>query len=221
VVDIVTLEDSVWNHPPHKEEAGSPNVVGGVALAEAITILKRVGMRAVAEHELHLLQYAYRKLKRMHGIVLYGPTENLEEKVGVIAFNIEGMHHAKAAAIMGIEGGIGVRNGCFCAHPYVKKLLGITPEEDRRWTAAVLAGDKSEMPGMVRASLGCYNDESDIDALAEMIERIVRNEYKGHYVQNKSTGAYHVEGFTPDFRKYFTFAESLTPADERTHSEAS
>lgn len=217
----MTLEDSVWNHPPHKEEAGSPNVIGGVALAEAITVLQCVGMDTIAKHELHLLQYAYRKLKGMHGVVLYGPTGNLAEKVGVIAFNIEGIHHAKAAAIMGIEGGIGVRNGCFCAHPYVKKLLGITAEEDKKWTAAVLAGDRSAMPGMVRASLGCYNDESDIDALVEMIGRIVRKEYKGHYLQNTSTGAFHAEGFAPDFTRYFTFAESLSPVDERAHSEAS
>ena len=221
VVEIVTLTSTAWNHPPHKEEAGSPNVIGGIALATAVEVLTVVGMEAIAAHERRLLEYTYNKLRSMKGVALYGPLDTMAEKVGVIAFNIEGVHHALAAAIMGTEGGIGVRNGCFCAHPYVKELLKVTPEEDRVLTAEVLAGNKSRMPGMVRASLGCYNDEADIDALIEMIGRIIRKEYRGTYTQNRSTGAFHAEGFAPDFAKYFHFAGADTPVRERIHSEAS
>jgi cysteine desulfurase/selenocysteine lyase len=221
VVDVVTLEKAVWNHPPHKEEAGSPNVPGGIALAAAIGVLERVGMGAVAGHEHALLSYAYGKLKGIKGLTLYGPTDDLHEKVGVITFNVEGMHHALTAAILGVEGGIGVRNGCFCAHPYVKELLHVSPEDDRRLTAEVLAGNKSNMPGMVRASLGCYNNEEDIDRLVDMLQRIVRREYRGRYHQDRASGAFCAEGFTPDFARYVPFAASMMPGEERGASEAS
>jgi len=222
VVDIVTLDDVAWNDPPHKEEAGSPNVIGGIALAEAARTLLGVGMDAIAEREHELLEYAYRRLKQIPGLVFYGPTTDLSDKVGVIAFNVEGVHNALVAAILGTEAGIGVRNGCFCAHPYVKELLGVTPEEDRRLTAEVLAGDKSNLPGMVRASLGCYNNRDDIDALAAALERVVRKEYRGKYVQSRATGAFHAEGYTIPFGKYLpSFARGEAGNAERPFSEAS
>ncbi|MBP1647224.1 MAG: Aminotransferase [Bacteroidetes bacterium] len=220
VVDVVTLETAVWNRPPHKDEAGSPNVVGGIALAEAVTLLESIGMENIAAHETALLAYAYRRLKAIPGLQFYGPTEDLSDKVGVIAFNVEGVHHALAAAIIGTEGAIGVRNGCFCAHPYVKELLHVSPEDDRILAAEVIAGNKSRMPGLVRASLGCYNNEADIDTLAEMLERIVRKEYKGTYVQDRATGTFRAKGFSPDFEKYFSFVR-LAAGRERRHSEAS
>jgi cysteine desulfurase / selenocysteine lyase len=220
VVEIVTLDHVEWNHPPHKEEAGTPNVIGGVALAAAIGVLRTLGMDRIASHETELLKYAYKKLTRLPGLVLYGPTERFDDKVGVIPFNIDGKHHSLVAAILSIEGGIGVRNGCFCAHPFVKHLLGVTPEEDARYTREVLGGDKSNMPGMVRASLGCYSNESDIDALVEMLERILRGEIRGNYQQDRASGAYHVETFRPDFSRYFSYTLQ-SPAGMRRHSEAS
>ncbi len=221
VVDVVTLERAEWNKPPHKEEAGSPNVIGGVALAEAVAVLQSVGMDAIAAHEQKLLAYAYAKLRAMDRITLYGPTADLSDKVGVITFNVRGMHNGLVAAIIGTEGGIGVRNGCFCAHPYVKELLNVTPEEDRRFTQEVLSGNKSNMPGMVRASLGCYNTEDDIDALVDMLGRIVRKEYRGTYVQNPATGSFSAEGFSIRYGEYFPFFDAAVPSAERTHSEAS
>jgi cysteine desulfurase / selenocysteine lyase len=220
VVEIVTLDHVEWNHPPHKEEAGTPNVIGGIALAAAIGVLQEVGMDAIAAHETALLEYAYAKLKRLPGVELYGPTSHFEDKVGVIPFNVAGKHHALVAAILGIEGGIGVRNGCFCAHPFVKHLLGVTPEEDHRFTREVLEGNKTNMPGMVRASLGCYSNEADIDALVAMLERILRGEIRGTYRQEKSSGAYLAEGYHPDFSRFFPYAVSRAPGDRR-HSEAS
>jgi len=220
VVEIVTLERAIWNRPPHKEEAGTPNVVGGVALAASIGVLQRVGMDTVAAHETELLEYAYGRLRGMRGIQLYGPTADLSGKVGTITFNVEGKHHSLVAAILGTEGGIGVRDGCFCAHPYVKLLLKVTPEEDQRFTAEVLSGNKSNMPGMVRASLGCYNTEEDIDALVEMLDRITRGDVRGRYVQNPASGGFTADGFAPDFARYFPYI-TRTARGERRHSEAS
>jgi selenocysteine lyase/cysteine desulfurase len=204
VVDLVTLDAAEWNEPPHKEEAGSPNVVGAIAMAAAAGVLRDVGMESIAEHEHELLTYAYGKLRGMKRIVLYGPTDNLREKVGVVTFNIEGMHNALAAAILSAEAGIGVRNGCFCAHPYVKLLLRLSPEEDARFTAEVRAGDKRNLPGMVRASFGCYNTREDVDALLEALGRIVRGEVRGEYDQAPSSGVYHARGFAVSFDRYFS-----------------
>jgi len=221
VVDVVTLEEAFWNHPPHKEEAGSPNVVGAIALAAAISILQSVGMENVASHEHALLEYTLRRLKRIPGVILYGPVDDVSHKVGVIPFNIDGMHHALVAAIMSTEGGIGVRNGCFCAHPYVKQLLRITPEQDKHYAARMLSGDKSDIPGMVRASLGCYNNEEDVDSFLEMVERIARKDFRGTYVQNSTSGAFHAEGFHIPYSRYFPLFENLGMAAPRSYPESS
>ena len=221
VVTAVSLNEVHWSAPPDKDEAGSPNVVGAVALAKSITMLEEIGMDIIATHETELLEYAYSRMKRVAGVELYGPTDNLGQKVGVIAFNIAGMHHAKAAAIFGNEGGIGLRNGCFCAHPYVKRLLRITPEEDRRLTAAMVSGDKSDIPGLVRASLGCYSNEEDIDLFIEMLQRIVRGDYRGEYVLNPASGTFSAKGFVPDVPACLTLNEPLHARADRFPSEAS
>jgi cysteine desulfurase/selenocysteine lyase len=220
-VEIVSLDEVVWNEPPHKEEAGSPNVVGGVALAEAITILQEVGMDAIAAYERELLEYAFTKIRKISGVTLYGPNDDLSKKVGVITFNVEGMHHALVASILSAEAGIGVRDGCFCAQPYVKKLLKLTPEEEKRLNNDILCGDKSDIPGMVRASLGCYNNEEDIDMFVDALARIARREYKGNYVMNKTTGRFTPEGFHIDVAEYFPFYRRSQIKTAEILSEAS
>jgi selenocysteine lyase/cysteine desulfurase len=221
VVDIVTLDRAAWNRPPHKEEAGSPNVVGGIAMAAAAGVLESIGMEAIAAHEQELLRYAYDRLRVTEGIDLYGPSKELSDKVGTITFNVRGVHHSLTAAILSVEGGIGVRDGCFCAHPYVKELLQVTPEEDRTLTAEVLAGDKSRMPGMVRASLGCYSTEQDIDALLTMLRKIVRGEIRGTYDQDPRTGAFHARGYRVDIQKYLPSLSFGVPHSAPLPSEAS
>jgi hypothetical protein len=74
---------------------------------------------------------------------------------------------------------------------------------------------------MVRASLGCYNTESDIDVFVDMLERIVRKEYRGTYVQEKASGAYYAEGFDIPFHKFFPFFDVTGPRQTRSYSEAS
>jgi len=221
VVDVVTLDDVVWNDSRHKEEAGSPNVVGGVALAEAVSILQQVGLDVIAAHEHHLLEYALRRLKRIPGVQIYGPTNSLDQKVGVIPFNVDGMHHALVAAILSAEGGIGVRNGYFCAQPYVKGLLKVEPGDELGTGCGSGSGNKASTPGMVRASFGCYSNQDDVDAFVEMMERIAKHEYKGNYVQDPVSGAFHPEGYTTSFAKYFSFFDFMPPVTARSYTEAS
>jgi hypothetical protein len=105
---------------------------------------------------------------------------------------------------LGYEGGIGVRNGCFCAHPYVVHLLGLTAQEQAFWQRAALAGDRSHMPGMVRISFGHSNRQSDVDQLVAMLQRIVRGEYAGCYRVDPKTGDYAPVGYTDRFAGYFS-----------------
>jgi len=198
-IDLVNLEEVHWSEPPERDEAGSPNVVGAVALASSIRILSGVGMDALADHEMELARYALRRLNSLAGVRIYGSSDpgRLEDRLGVIALQVEGVPHGKVAAILAFEGGIGVRNGCFCAHPYILHLLGVGEEEYAAFRRRVLAGDRSHLPGLVRVSLGCYNTTDEIDHLADMLERVARGEYQGDYVMDRTTGNYLPHGYDP------------------------
>jgi selenocysteine lyase/cysteine desulfurase len=204
-VDVVTLDEVHWAGMPDRDEAGSPNVVGAVAMAAAAQVLMEIGMDNVAEHEEKLVTYTLERLGRIPGVRVYGETDpaRASEKVGAIPFNLEGVSHFLLAAILGYEGGIGVRSGCFCAHPYVVHLLQMGEAEASTWRQQMLQGDKSEMPGMVRASFGCYNDTDDVDRLLEMVERVARGDYRGDYRLIRSTGEYVPAGYEDPLNEHF------------------
>ena len=205
-VDIVTVDRVEWTGLPDREEAGSPNVLGAVALGETMLCMQEIGMDAVAEHETALTAYLLEKLARVEGVRVYGITDpaRAAEKVGVVPFSVDGVSHYLVAAILSAEGGIGVRNGCFCAHPYVLHLLNVSPDEARVYQQEILNGVKAHTPGLVRVSFGCYNDEAEVDWFIEVLERIVRGEYQGHYVQDPASGACWPEGFAEDLDAYFS-----------------
>ena len=207
-VEIVTLDSVTWAEPPDREEAGSPNTVGAVALAAAVAQLEALGMDAVARHEADLTEYALRRLGAAPGISIYGDPDPARsaQRLGVIPLQVEGVQHFKAAAALGYEFGIGVRSGCFCAHPYILHLLGLSHEEAQEVRDHMLAGDKSEMPGLIRASFGLYNTFEDVDALVEALSRIARGEYHGQYVQDRATGEFTPVGWQPEFKRYFPYA---------------
>ncbi len=204
-IDIVTLDEIYWAGLPDREEAGSPNVVGAVAMAAAAQALMDIGMETIAAHEEHLTAYALEQLAAVPGLKVYGISDpaRANEKVGVIPFNLEGVSHFLLAAILGYEGGIGVRSGCFCAHPYVVHLLNLSADEAESWRTNMLAGDKSNMPGMVRMSFGCYNNTADVDRLIEMLHRARRGNYQGDYRLNRKTGEYTPAGYEELLADYF------------------
>jgi cysteine desulfurase/selenocysteine lyase len=203
-IEVVTLDQVHWAPPPESDEAGSPNVIGAVALAASLRVLGSVGMENVAQHERDLTAYALEKMGRLGGIRIYGPKDSLDDRLGVIAFSVSGISHAKVAAILSFEAGIGVRHGCFCAHPYVLRLLGIPPQEVEVHVANVLNGDRSQLPGLVRASFGIYNTKEDVDALVEMLDRILANDFEGDYQLNPASGEYLPKAFNNNFfERYF------------------
>ncbi|KAA3647026.1 MAG: aminotransferase class V-fold PLP-dependent enzyme [Chloroflexi bacterium] len=206
VVEIVTLDEVHWAEPPDRDEAGSPNVGGAVALAAAIRELKNIGMDAVAAHEAELTEHALTRMAENPNIKVYADAkpERAASRLGVIPFQIEGMDHFLVAAILGHEFGIGVRNGCFCAHPLILHLLGLSEEEANQVRDDMLEHNKAAMPGLIRASFGLYNTTEEVDILVDALEKIANGEYDGEYKQDVPTGEYTPKGWAPDFDKYFS-----------------
>ncbi|MGA0873526.1 MAG: aminotransferase class V-fold PLP-dependent enzyme, partial [Phycisphaerales bacterium] len=155
-------EEVVYLPSPDRHQGGTPNVAGIVALAAMAELLMRIGMDRVREHEMALLRRTIDRLKAIDGVTLYGPP-NLDERVAILPFNIEGVDDMLAAAILGEEGGVAVRNGRFCAHPHARRIFG----EGRS--------------GAVRASIGLFNVEEELDRLVEMVARIRRGKWTRSY----------------------------------------
>ncbi len=169
-VKIVTPYDVKWDVPPHKEEAGSPNLMGVVALNSAIRTLKGVGMKNIEAYERYLTGYALQGLKTVPGIILYNG-DNTRDRLGIIPFNIEGVYHGTVAEALSQKSGIAVRNGCFCAQPYIQKLLNISPKEIQSY----MDSPDVPRPGMVRISFGLYNNLAEIDTLIQTLKWISKN----------------------------------------------
>lgn len=209
VVEIVTLEKAYWAEPPDRDEAGSPNVAGAVALAAAIRDLTKIGMRSIAAHEAELTSHALTRMAEVPNIILYGDSnpQNAADRLGVLPFQVEGVDHFLAAAILGYEFGIGVRNGCFCAHPLILHLLGISGNEADQVRDDILRHDKTEMPGLIRASFGLYNTIEEVDDFIDALEKIATGAYKGTYQQDVPTGEYYPKDWLPNFDHYFTLRQ--------------
>jgi selenocysteine lyase/cysteine desulfurase len=140
-------------------------------------------------------------------VQVYGDTnpDTAEQRLGVISFNINGVSHALVSAVLSYEGAIGVRSGCFCAHTYVKSLLHVSDDESALLERQILARDRSQIPGAVRASFGLYNTTAEIDELVTMVKKIVAGDYSDQYVMDKEKGEFRPKNYHVDFEKYFKF----------------
>jgi selenocysteine lyase/cysteine desulfurase len=210
-VDIVTLDDVIWTIPPERDEAGSPNTIGAVAFAASIHQIEKIGMDAVAEHEAQLTAYTLEKIHQLEDILLYGDNqvEKAHERLGVIPFNFKDYSHFLGSAILGYEFGVGVRNGCFCAHPYVLHLLNITQEESHEVQHQIISGNRTNMPGFLRASFGLYNTTDEVDIFIDAVESIQSGKFEGQYKQDPASGDYIPEGWEPNFEKYFSLPDMI------------
>lgn len=176
-VKLVSHQFIAWDTPPHKEEAGTPNVMGVVALLAAIKTLSSIGMHVIDNYEQTLIHYAIAGLTSIPDIKLYCCAGNKEDRLGIIAFDLPGIHHELLANILSHEAGIAVRNGLFCAHPYIEKLLGITNQK----LSDIQKNPNVPCPGLVRMSLGLYNNSNEVDLLIDLLHQISKN--KNAYIQ--------------------------------------
>jgi selenocysteine lyase/cysteine desulfurase len=189
-VDLVDLNEVVWTDPPEREEAGSPNVIGAVALEAAVHELERIGWEAIEAHEAALARRLRTGLAAIDGVHLLGPTVD-HDVLAIAAFTVDDVHHALVAARLSAEYGIGVRHGCFCAHPYLIRLLGLPELDVMAYRQAVLRGDRSTMPGAVRASCGISTTADDVDRLLAAVRDIAEgSEPPVPYEQDPATGDY-------------------------------
>jgi selenocysteine lyase/cysteine desulfurase len=194
MVRSVTLEEADWADSPDADEGGSPNVVGVIALAAALRALEAFGLDAIESHEDEVTAYALRRLSTVQGLTLYGPSDAGPHRLGVFAFNLGTVPHGLVAAVLGHEHGIGVRNGCFCAHPLMYRLLCMPKQSVDQFRTAMRLNVRDAQPGAVRASLGFYNTVDDVDALVRALRAVAAGQIAGDYVEDHATGDYVVRG---------------------------
>jgi len=197
-ISIVTWDDTVWADLPDREEAGSPNVIGAVALGVAIATLLELGFDQMLEHEVLLGRRLLDGLSAMPGVEVLGGAELSSEptRLALASFVVEGLHHGLVAAALSHEWGIAVRHGCFCANPYVFHLLHMTKDDVDAVEGEVTAGRKKALPGAVRASLAPYNTEAEVDRFLEATRQIARGRIKATYEQ-AADGTYAPSGGWP------------------------
>lgn len=146
MIETVTFEKTTYAGLPHKFEAGTPNICGGIAFGVALDYMNAIGFEAIRNYENELLNDATEKLLQIDGLKIYG---NTSEKTAVISFNIEGIHPYDIGAILD-KLGIAVRTGHHCAQPIM---------------------DFYQIPGTVRASFSFYNTKEEVDRLIEGIRK--------------------------------------------------
>ncbi len=144
----VTFEKTTYADLPHKFEAGTPNICGGIAFGAAIDYMKNIGFEAIATYENELLAYATEQLLSIEGLRIYGTST---KKTSVISFNVEGIHPYDIGTLLD-KMGIAVRTGHHCAQPIM---------------------DYYQIPGTVRASFCFYNTKEEVDALVAGLKRAV------------------------------------------------
>jgi selenocysteine lyase/cysteine desulfurase len=204
-VDLVELDDVVWTAPPDREEAGSPNVIGAVALHAAIDAITEFGWDDIIAHDAKIGRLLRTGLAEIAGVRVLGPDPAVDT-LPVASFTIENIPHALVAARLSAENGIGVRHGCFCAHPYLMRLLGFSEAEVAEYRNEVRRGDRSRMPGAVRASAGINTTEEDVSRLVQAVARIAGGEPTPvDYVQDRRTGDFIP---SPEFAPWYATARS-------------
>jgi len=197
-ISIVTWDDTVWADLPDREEAGSPNVIGAVALGVAIETLTELGFDDMLRYETGLGCRLVEGLSRIPGVGVLGELTSQPgaTRLGLASFVVEGLHHGLVAAALSHEWGIAVRHGCFCANPYVFHLLHMNKSEVQSVEDDVTGGHRRALPGAVRASLAPYNTESEVDRFLEAVTHVARGRMKATYEQ-AADGTYAPSGGWP------------------------
>ena len=147
-------------------EAGSPNYPGVVGLGKAIDVLQQIGFDKIAEHEQQLTRRMVEGLQAIPNVTVYGDTEDLDSRVGVVSFNTSEANSYELAYRMAEKSGVATRRGAFCAHPYVWRLMGYSDEE----MVAFEGCNDFKTPGLIRVSFGIYNTEEEVDEFLKVLK---------------------------------------------------
>jgi cysteine desulfurase/selenocysteine lyase len=150
MISVVQLDHTTWDEVPHKFEAGTPDIAGAAGLSAAVSYLEEVGMEAVRRHSVELTDYAIEALSEVPGLVQYGPRG--EDRLGIVSFNLEGIHPHDVGTILDREG-VAVRAGHHCCQPLMRRL-GVA--------------------ATTRASFQLYNRSDEIDVLLGGLAKVGR-----------------------------------------------
>ena len=148
MIEEVTFEKTTYADLPHKFEAGTPNICGGIAFGAALDYMNSIGFEAIGNYEDELLQYANDQLTQIEGLRIYGDNK---QKTAVISFNIDSIHPYDVGTLLD-KMGIAVRTGHHCAQPIM---------------------DYYKIPGTIRASFAFYNTKDDVDTFVNGVQRAV------------------------------------------------
>ncbi|MBP6551265.1 MAG: cysteine desulfurase [Flavobacterium sp.] len=146
MIKEVTFEKTTYADLPHKFEAGTPDIAGGIVMGTAVDYLNSIGFDNIQQQELELLEYATKRLLEIEGLKIYGTAK---EKTSVVSFNIEGIHPYDIGTIID-KLGIAVRTGHHCAQPIMQFF---------------------NIPGTIRASFSFYNTKEEIDVMVEAVKK--------------------------------------------------
>jgi cysteine desulfurase/selenocysteine lyase len=149
MISDVTFQKTTYADLPHKFEAGTPNISGGIAFGYALDYLNEIGLEDIANYENELLKYCSNKLSEIGDIEIYG---NLINKIAVISFNVKGIHAYDIGSILD-KLGIAVRTGQHCAQPIM---------------------DFYQIPGTVRVSFSFYNTKEEIDFFILGLQKAIK-----------------------------------------------
>ena len=168
----ITVVGDYWQYyktAPAAYEAGSPNYPGVVGLGKAIDVLSTVGMDKIEEHEKVLNRKIIDGLKTLPNVILYGDTEDISDRVGVVTFNFSDINTYFISQKLSELGGVATRRGAFCAHPYVWRLMGISDETAQSFASC----SDINTAGMVRVSFGIYNNEEEVNRFLELMPSVM------------------------------------------------
>jgi selenocysteine lyase/cysteine desulfurase len=187
---VLDLDEVAWLDPPDREEAGSPNVIGAVALRAAIGALEDIGWPAIVSHDRRIAWSLRRGLAAIPGVRLLGPGLDTET-LPVVTFAVDGVPDAVVAARLAAEDAVGVRHGSFYAYPYLARLLGLSPAEARASAHRARHDGGGEAVGAVRASAGINTSDQDVARLLAALARLVASEPPVRYLRDPSTGDFY------------------------------
>ena len=190
IVNLVTDDEQYYKKAPEVYEAGSPNYPGVVGLGKAIDILQEVGFDKIEAHEKALNKRMIEGLKKLDNVIIYGDSENIDDRVGVITFNFSDINSYILARNLSEKGGVATRRGAFCAHPYVWRLMNVS--EDDMITFKNCTDIKTA--GMVRISFGIYNTEEEVDQFLAMMPEIMKVSDNATYIRESYPNREFAEG---------------------------